>query len=315
VLTKRTIYKRQKKQGADPVIRGIADRKQCALKWLLVTCFGYLGYKNARFGKIEAHESTTALGRDMLLRAKEYVEARGFQMIHALTDSLWIQKPGTSPEHYETLAQELSEETTIPISFEGLFKWINFVPSKQNPDKPVPNRYFGVYQSGELKVRGIEVRRSDSPHFVQQAQEQMLQMLRQCNSIGECHRRVPQVLDVLRASLNKLKEGKVAFEDLIVERRLSQDPLSYEKANVTAIASQQLLSRGVKLNPGERIQFVYTNMKSKVSAERVRAYSLLDESCLYDVEKYAELLCDATEPILIHFGWDYHKLQKSLHQL
>jgi DNA polymerase II len=315
VLAKRTRYKHQKKHGADPVIRGIADRKQCALKWLLVTCFGYLGYKNARFGKIEAHESTTALGRDMLLKAKEYVEARGFQMIHALTDSLWIQKPGTSPEQYETLARELTEETTIPISFEGLFKWINFVPSKQNPAKPVPNRYFGVYQSGELKLRGIEVRRSDSPHFVQQAQEQMLQVLRQCNNVGECHQRVPQVLDVLRASLDKLKEGKVAFEDLVVERRLSQDPLSYEKANVTAVASQQLLSRGVKLNPGERIQFVYTNVKSKVSTEKVRAYSLLDENCLYDVEKYAELLCSATESILIHFGWDYHKLQKSLHQL
>jgi len=35
--------------------------KSCsaAHKWLLVTCFGYLGYKNARFGRIEAHEAVT----------------------------------------------------------------------------------------------------------------------------------------------------------------------------------------------------------------------------------------------------------------
>ena len=26
-------------------------QRQTALKWMLVTCFGYLGYKNARFGK------------------------------------------------------------------------------------------------------------------------------------------------------------------------------------------------------------------------------------------------------------------------
>ncbi len=48
-----------------------------AHKWLLVTCFGYLGYKNARFGKIEAHEAVTAYGREALLRAKEAAEDHG----------------------------------------------------------------------------------------------------------------------------------------------------------------------------------------------------------------------------------------------
>ena len=29
------------------------DKRQNVLKWLLVTCFGYTGYRNARFGRIE----------------------------------------------------------------------------------------------------------------------------------------------------------------------------------------------------------------------------------------------------------------------
>ena len=61
---------------------------------MLVTCFGYLGYKNARFGRIEAHEAVTAYGRDKLLRAKETFEAAGFTVLHGLTDCLWVQKPG-----------------------------------------------------------------------------------------------------------------------------------------------------------------------------------------------------------------------------
>ena len=65
-----------------------------ALKWMLVTCFGYLGYKNARFGRIEAHEAVTAYGRDKLLTAKEIFEAAGFTVLHGLTDCLWVQKPG-----------------------------------------------------------------------------------------------------------------------------------------------------------------------------------------------------------------------------
>src|SRR2546427_4808518 len=47
-----------------------------SLKWLLVCCFGYTGYKIARFGKIEAHEAINAVARETLLVAKETAENR-----------------------------------------------------------------------------------------------------------------------------------------------------------------------------------------------------------------------------------------------
>jgi DNA polymerase elongation subunit (family B) len=115
-------------------------------------------------------------------------------------------------------------------------------------------------------------------------------------------------MELLQGAIDALKEGKVAFEELVLNRRLSQDPLQYEKADIGAIASQQLISRGVVLKPGERVQLVYTHMKSEIPAERVRAFALLDGNCSYDVEKYVELLLKATESILIHFGWDYERL-------
>ena len=70
--------------------------RQTALKWMLVTCFGYLGYKNAHFGRIEAHEAVTAHGRDKLLTAKEISEAAGYTVLHGLTDCLWLQKVGVA---------------------------------------------------------------------------------------------------------------------------------------------------------------------------------------------------------------------------
>ncbi|MDH3944535.1 MAG: hypothetical protein OEV06_10625, partial [Anaerolineae bacterium] len=63
-----------------------------ALKWLLVVSFGYLGYKNARWGKIESHEAVTALSRELLLQAKETAEAHGFRVLHMYVDGLYIQK-------------------------------------------------------------------------------------------------------------------------------------------------------------------------------------------------------------------------------
>ncbi len=76
--------------------RNAYKARASAHKWLLVTCFGYLGYKNARFGRIEAHEAVTAYGREALLRAKEAAEDLGFTVLHMYVDGLWVKKDGAS---------------------------------------------------------------------------------------------------------------------------------------------------------------------------------------------------------------------------
>jgi DNA polymerase-2 len=61
----------------------------------LTTCFGYLGYKNARFGRIESHEAVTSYGRETLLHAKEAAEAPGFKVLYIYMGGMWIKKPGS----------------------------------------------------------------------------------------------------------------------------------------------------------------------------------------------------------------------------
>src|SRR5690606_15270974 len=97
LLRKRIALKRRMAASPawDPRVR--ADKARIsAHKWLLVTCFGYLGYKNARFGRIEAHEAVTAYGREALLRAKEAAEDQGYQVLHLYVDGLWVTRPGAS---------------------------------------------------------------------------------------------------------------------------------------------------------------------------------------------------------------------------
>ena len=55
LLQLRINTKRLKK--TNPKIAGIDS----ILKWMLVTCFGYTGYKNAKFGRIEVHEGITGI--------------------------------------------------------------------------------------------------------------------------------------------------------------------------------------------------------------------------------------------------------------
>src|SRR3989442_12361757 len=108
----------------------------------------------------------------MLLRAKEVAESRGFRMLHALVDSMWLQRPGATRADYDALAQAVTGATGLPIFVEGIYRWIGFLPSKTHRGVGVPNRYMGVFDKDTTKVPGIEVRRADMPALVGHSKEQ-----------------------------------------------------------------------------------------------------------------------------------------------
>jgi DNA polymerase elongation subunit (family B) len=88
LLRKRSKYKSLMKEIEDKELRHTYNMRQAALKWILVTCFGYLGYRNARFGKVDAHIAVCAFARDGLLKTAAMAEQHGFEVIHGIVDSL-----------------------------------------------------------------------------------------------------------------------------------------------------------------------------------------------------------------------------------
>jgi len=57
-----------------------------------VTCFGYLGFSNSKFGRIDAHIEVCAFAIDILLKTSKIVESYWFEIIHSIVDSIWIRK-------------------------------------------------------------------------------------------------------------------------------------------------------------------------------------------------------------------------------
>jgi DNA polymerase elongation subunit (family B) len=302
LIEKRLTYKRRLKQASSNAEKESYRRRSAAHKWLLVTCFGYLGYKNARFGRIEAHEAVTAYGREMLLRAKEIVEARGFRVLHMLTDSLWIHKAGTSDAEYEQLTSAIEQTTNLPIELESIYKWVAFLPSRVNLYASVPNRYFGAKRDGELKARGIEARRGDTPTFIRDAQIDLLKEMAQASTRVELAAMLPSLLERIRAYERQLRAGQVPHEDLAFTFRLSRAPQAYVVNNLNAIVAREFARRGVQLEAGESIRYVITNYRAKEPSGRVRAMELLGDSQTYDAERYTEMLLRATETVLAPLG-------------
>jgi DNA polymerase elongation subunit (family B) len=275
--------------------RHAAKPRRAALKWLLVCCFGYTGYKNARFGKIEAHEAINALAREKLLVAKETAEARGYRVLHALVDSLYAQKEDATREDYENLSREIAQRTGLPMALEAVYRYVVFLPSKQSPEIPVPNRFFCVPEEGEVKVRGLECRKHDTPPLVARMQREALAILAEAHDFQSYGRKLEEAREVLARYLARLEAGSINLEELVINRRLTRSPHDYKQASATAIAAKQLERAGVQLRPGETLQYIITDAQAELPDDRVRAWTLWEGWHGYDVKKYQEALREAFE--------------------
>jgi len=276
--------------------------RQTALKWMLVTCFGYLGYKNARFGKIEAHEAVTAHGRDKLLTAKEISEAAGFRVLHGLTDCLWLEKPGLHEAELEELCLKISAATGVKLALEGVYRWLCFMSSQQDPKRPVATRYFGVFADGSLKVRGLACRRRDTPPLVRRAQEALLAKMAGAGTARELAALRPELEEMAEGFRQRLREGSVKPRDLVITRVLSQPVVDYKVDTPTSLAARQLENAGIHLQPGEKVRYVHAEKKGGPRETRVRAAPFLETLDDYDAKLYLELLERAVEEVMVPFG-------------
>ncbi|TAM84401.1 MAG: hypothetical protein EPN47_01635 [Acidobacteria bacterium] len=305
LIAKRQEYKqRMKAAGAAPqapaqppaAAGNSYDLRRSSLKWLLVCCFGYTGYKNARFGKIEAHEAINALAREKLLVAKEAAELKGFRVLHALVDSLYVERRGATRRDYEQLAQEIERLTGLPLALEAVYRYVVFLPSRQNAEIPVPNRFFAVAENGELKVRGLECRRHDTPPVVSRMQRQVLEILAEARDFVSYCRKLEEARRTLDRYLDGLADGSMDVEELIISKRLTRAPEAYRKDTATAVVARQLDRSGVKLRPGEIIGYIITDAGAKFPDDRFRAFTLWEAWHGYDVRQYQQALLDAFKP-------------------
>ena len=270
--------------------------RAAALKWLLVVCFGYLGYKNARFGKIESHEAVTAMSRELMLQAKEVAEDMGFIVLHMYVDCLFVQQAGFKQSaDFIPLMDAIVDKTGIPIAMEGVFKWVAFLSSKRDARVPVPNQYFGAFIDGSIKYRGIELRRRDTTLWVRKIQLAVLEILAKADTPQEWAKRVPDVLAFVEYAKHNLKGGRVPHEELIVRQKLSRDLEGYKSPSPAARAALQLQAIGRQIAPGQSVQFLFTRGGSGVQAWELG--EALDYRRL-DTKRYCALLDRAIRTVL-----------------
>jgi DNA polymerase elongation subunit (family B) len=272
---------------------------------LVHNSFGYLGFKNARFGKIDAHIATCAFSRQALGQAAALAETRGFMLVHGIVDSFWLKKQEATRSEYEDLCSLIREKLSLPISFEGIYKWIVFLSSKTDSKVGVLNRYYGIFEDGTLKVRGIDLRRHDTPDIVRRCQNEMLKILTQARDSNEFRLLIPQALKVLEKFVRSLRNGSAPMEDLVIVRNLSKNPDEYTHQVPQAIAARQLISQGGSVHAGQQVSYILTIDQACTAIPP----EIVDEGTVYDSGRYVDLLCSSAANLLLPLGYDTKYLQ------
>ncbi|MFT4923079.1 MAG: DNA polymerase I [Haloarculaceae archaeon] len=269
------------------------EERSAALKWILVSCFGYQGFSNAKFGRIEAHEAINAYAREILLDAKDAFEEAGYRVVHGIIDSIWVQpREDVDQEPIQEVAAEVSSSTGIKLEHEGVYDWVAFCPTADGRDGAL-TKYFGRQQSGEYKYRGIECRQRSTPSWIADLQKELI-------DVYDESRDTDAVLAQIRDAIGDLRAGRVDPRELAIRNRVTKTPAEYghETRNVAALRRAEDNIGGIA--PGEDVEYVVVD-DEKSSRDRVELLS--EDPNDYDKEFYVDLVTRAATGILGPFGY------------
>jgi len=288
LLSKRQQYSALVETTKDDKKLETYKQHKAALKWILVTSFGYLGFNNAKFGRIDAHMAVCAFARKLLLDAIHIAEDEGFEILHGIVDSIWIHKDNATKNEYNKLKEKIAKETGFDLSLD-VYDWMVFLSSKNNKITPVPNRYFGTKQNGRIKIRGIEARRHDTPKFFKDCQLEILKLFSTCKTVSDVKEAISEAKSIQEKYYQQLLEHKVPLEDLIFTNRVTRGTNQNKNNTVQSDVINQLKWEGKVVEPGEKIRYVvhdYSRKKSK----RVIPIEVIKSDFKYDAKRYSELL-------------------------
>jgi DNA polymerase elongation subunit (family B) len=202
--------------------------------------------------------------------------------------------------------------TGLPISVEHNFRFLVLLPLEASEKIEALKQYYGVTHEGKLVVRGLEIRRHDTPNLVKQFQTELLSVLFDCkNKEDIIDKGYENALLLVTRAIDRIMLGghEVTRNDLVISKLLGQDIEKYRSLFPHVSAAIQQSSKDRHPSRGDTIRYVYTDSQHKNPLRRVVPVDNIqeqntEETINYDKEKYREMLLDAAETVLAHFGFD-----------
>jgi len=292
LLAARKQTKKQMQKESDPFKQNILDKRQLSIKITANSLYGQTGAKTSSFYEMDVAASTTAIGRKLLIYAKEVIEnvygdsivttkygnmKTRAEYIYGDTDSVFFTfnfedlkgKPIKDKQALEMTIDLAKEAGNLCTSFlkqpHDLEYEKTFMPFCLLSKK----RYVGMLYEEDVnkckrKSMGIVLKRRDNAPIVKDVYGGIIDILMKDKDIEKS-------ITFLDKMLTDIIHKEIMIDKLVITKSLR----SFYK-NPNQIAHCVLANRigirepGNKPSPGDRIPFVYIQTKgNKLQGERI----------------------------------------------
>jgi DNA polymerase elongation subunit (family B) len=297
-LAARKATRKQMEKETDPFKRNILDKRQLSIKVTANSIYGQAGSKTSTFYDMDVAASITAMGRTLIIYAKEIIEnvyrdlvvdtkygklRTRAEYIYGDTDSVFFTF-NFKPEEGQTLLPEQALDATITLAKEAGQLATKFLkqPHDLEYEKTFlpfcllsKKRYVGMLYEDDpndcyRKSMGIVLKRRDNAPIVKDIYGGIIDILMKDKDIDKS-------IVFLKQMMAQLVEEKVPTEKLIISKSLR----SFYK-NPKQIAHNVLAERigvrdpGNKPAPGDRIPYIYIQTQGKkLQGEKIETPSFI----------------------------------------
>ena len=268
----------------DPARQRHFHALQNTFKILINSFYGYLGFAQGHFADFDAAARVTQIGRDLLKKMIDWLNAHGAQVIEVDTDGIYFTPPPKID--IDKLRSGLAKELPLGIEvefdeqFEAMFSYKakNYALLTREGDV--------IIKGGALKSRGLE-------KFQRAFLEEMIKLLMQ----GK-----PEAISRLRDEFEGKIRGREWNIEMLMKTDTLQDSLEKYRAKIAgsarnrAAAYELALASGRNYRPGDQISYYITGAGKKLAAyENAKLASSFDpqnrdENIDYYIAKLDDLM-------------------------
>ena len=246
--------KAQMRAEKDPAKQHHLQALQNTFKILLNSFYGYLGFAQGHFADFDAAARVTQIGRDLLRKMIEWLNAYGAQVIEVDTDGIYFVPPEniSVDDLQKALAKELPPGIDVEIDeqFDAMFSYKAKNYALLTKDGDV------IIKGGALKSRGLE-------KFQRVFLEEMIKLIMQ---------RKPEAIVDLRNEFEQKIRNREWKIDMLMKTDTLQDSLDKYRSKIAASARNRAavyelaLASGRNYKPGDQISYYIKATPKKVPA-------------------------------------------------
>ncbi len=258
------------------------NARQHALKILLNSHYGYLGYPRSRWYSMESARAVTAWSRHYIQQTMDKAEKKenGFKTLYGDTDSLFILVPKEKGEkEVHDFVKKINSDLpgAMELEFEGFFKRGIFVTKKEGG--AAKKRYALIDFENNLKIVGFEYVRRDWSTLAKETQKQVIETVLKDGD-------AKKAAEIIRTVIKRLKEGKVPNKELSIMTMLKRKVENYDSIGPHVAAAKKAIERGKKIGTGSVLSFVITKSGKSISEKAELAEYVKEGN--YDADYYIE---------------------------